>query len=58
MKRVVHALVLAVALHTSTLPLSAAEPLVGLWRLQQQEIDGKGGDAIPHFADLAGKEIN
>jgi hypothetical protein len=47
MKRVVHALVLAIALHTFAAPLSAAEPLVGLWRLQHQEIDSKGGDVDP-----------
>ena len=47
MKRVVHAIVLSIGLHTFASPLSAAEPLVGLWRLQRQEVDGKARDFEP-----------
>jgi hypothetical protein len=39
MKHVARALALSIGL-TAASPLSAAEPLVGLWRLQHQEING------------------
>ncbi len=47
MKRVVHAVVLSIGLQAFASPVSAAEPLVGLWRLQRQEIDGKQSDFEP-----------
>jgi len=47
MKPVVLALVLSIGLQTLASPLWAAEPLVGLWRLQQQEINGQKGDVEP-----------
>jgi hypothetical protein len=40
MKDVARAIVLSIGLTTAASPLSAAEPLVGLWRLQRQEING------------------
>ena len=40
MKHVARAIVLSVSLTTAASPLWAAEPLVGLWRLQSQEING------------------
>jgi hypothetical protein len=47
MKRVAHAVVLVFGLLAFASPLSAAEPLTGLWRLQRQEIDGKEGGFEP-----------
>jgi hypothetical protein len=47
MKRVVRAVVLSIGLQTLASPLWAAEPLVGLWRLQRQEINGKAGEFEP-----------
>lgn len=46
MKRAL-ALVLSVGLLTLASPSWAAEPLVGLWRLQQQEINGEKGSFEP-----------
>ncbi|MEQ1907367.1 MAG: hypothetical protein ABMA15_01000 [Vicinamibacterales bacterium] len=41
------ALVLSIVLQTLASPAWAAEPLVGLWRLQQQEIDGQKNSVDP-----------
>jgi hypothetical protein len=40
MKHVARAIVLSVGLSAVASPLWAAEPLVGLWRLQRQEVNG------------------
>jgi hypothetical protein len=40
MKHVARAIVLFVGLAATASPLWAAEPLVGLWRLQRQEVNG------------------
>jgi hypothetical protein len=47
MKQVARAIVLAIGLTTAAPPLSAAEPLVGLWRLQRQEINGTATEFEP-----------
>src|SRR5262245_59315799 len=47
MKRFTQAIVLSVGLCAAASPLLAAEPLVGLWRLQRQEIDGKATEFEP-----------
>jgi|SRR5689334_6954581 hypothetical protein len=47
MKRVAQAIVLSIGLITAASPLFAAEPLVGLWRLQRQEINGAPTDFEP-----------
>jgi hypothetical protein len=41
------ALVLSIGLQTLASPSWAAEPLVGLWRLQQQEINGQATSVEP-----------
>jgi hypothetical protein len=46
MKRTL-ALTAAIVLYVLTTSLSAAEPLIGLWRLQQQEVNGQKGDIEP-----------
>jgi len=40
MKHVARAIVLSIGLNAAVSPLMAAEPLIGLWRLQSQEING------------------
>ncbi|HEY7284285.1 MAG TPA: hypothetical protein VH497_02495 [Vicinamibacterales bacterium] len=40
MKRVARAIVLSIGVNAAASPLMAAEPLIGLWRLQSQEING------------------
>jgi len=40
MKHVARAIVLSIGLAAAAPPLWAAEPLVGLWRLQRQEVNG------------------
>jgi hypothetical protein len=47
MKRVARAIVLSIGLTTAASPLWAAEPLVGLWRLQRQEINGTAAEFEP-----------
>jgi hypothetical protein len=47
MKHVVRAIVLSIGLNTAASPLWAAEPLVGLWRLQRQEINGTATEFDP-----------
>ena len=47
MKHVALAIVLSLGLSTAASPLLAAEPLVGLWRLQRQEVDGAPTDFQP-----------
>lgn len=47
MKHVARAIVLSIALNTAAAPLWAAEPLVGLWRLQRQEINGTATEFEP-----------
>ena len=47
MKRVALAIVLSIGLTTAASPLWAAEPLVGLWRLQRQEINGTATEFEP-----------
>src|SRR5437773_1930314 len=47
MKHAARALVLAISLQILASPLWAAEPLVGLWRLQRQEVNGTAGDVEP-----------
>jgi hypothetical protein len=48
MKHVARAIVLSIALSTAASPLWAAvEPLVGLWRLQRQEINGTATEFEP-----------
>src|SRR5215218_6776290 len=46
MKRTL-ALVLTLCLSALASSLSAAEPLIGTWRLQRQELNGQAGDAEP-----------
>ncbi len=40
MKHIARAVVLSIGLTAAASPLWAAEPLVGLWRLQRQEVNG------------------
>jgi hypothetical protein len=47
MKHVARAIMLSIGLTTAALPLWAAEPLVGLWRLQRQEINGAATEFEP-----------
>src|SRR5579871_5707472 len=47
MRHAVRALALSLALQVLVSPLYAAEPLVGLWRLQRQEIDGQQTEFEP-----------
>lgn len=47
MKYVARAIVLSIGLSTGASPLWAAEPLVGLWRLQRQEINGTATEFDP-----------
>ena len=49
MKRtlVVGALTAIIALQASAVSLGAAEPLIGIWRLERQEINGQAGDIEP-----------
>jgi hypothetical protein len=47
MKHVARAIALAIAVNTTASPLWAAEPLVGLWRLQRQEINGTANEFDP-----------
>lgn len=41
------AFALCLALLTFVMPVAAADPLVGVWRLQKQEVDGQPGGAQP-----------
>ncbi len=47
MKHVARAIVLSIGLTMAASPLWAAEPLVGLWRLQRQEINGTAAEFDP-----------
>ena len=47
MKHVARAIVLSIGLSAGASPLWAAEPLVGLWRLQRQEINGTATEFDP-----------
>jgi hypothetical protein len=47
MKHIARAIVFSVGLTTAAAPLWAAEPLVGLWRLQRQEINGAAAEFEP-----------
>ena len=47
MKHVARAIVMSIGLCSAASPLWAAEPLVGLWRLQRQEIDGTATEFEP-----------
>ena len=47
MKHVARAIVLSIGLTMAASPLWAAEPLVGLWRLQRQEINGTAAEFEP-----------
>jgi hypothetical protein len=47
------ALALSIGLQSLAVPASAAEPLVGLWRLQAQEIDGQRSDAQPMVLQIS-----
>jgi hypothetical protein len=47
MKHVARSLVLCLVLTMAALPVWAAEPLVGLWRLQRQEINGTANEFDP-----------
>ena len=47
MKHIARAIVLSIGLTTAVSPLWAAEPLVGLWRLQRQEINGAATEFEP-----------
>lgn len=47
MKHVARAIVVSIGLTTAASPLWAAEPLVGLWRLQRQEINGTAAEFEP-----------
>src|SRR5215471_4399552 len=47
MKPIVRAVVLSIGLQALSPSLWAAEPLVGIWRLQRQEINGQAGDFQP-----------
>ena len=47
MKHIARAIVLFIGLNTAASPLLAAEPLVGLWRLQSQEINGTATEFEP-----------
>jgi len=47
MKQIACAIVLFVGLNAVASPLLAAEPLVGLWRLQRQEINGSATEFEP-----------
>jgi hypothetical protein len=47
MKQLVRAVVLSIGMQAFSSPLLAAEPLVGVWRLQRQEINGQAGDFEP-----------
>jgi hypothetical protein len=47
MKHVARAVVLSIGLNTAAAPLWAADPLVGLWRLQRQEINGTATEVDP-----------
>src|SRR5262245_36418147 len=50
MKRVALAIVLSIGLNAVVSPLMAAEPLIGLWRLQRQEVDGKVATEVAPLA--------
>jgi hypothetical protein len=41
------ALATAICLYALTVSLSAADPLIGTWRLQQQEVNGQKGEPDP-----------
>ena len=47
MKQIVRAVALSIGMQALSAPLWAAEPLVGVWRLQRQEINGQPGDFEP-----------
>ena len=47
MNHVARAIVLSIGLTMAASPLWAAEPLVGLWRLQRQEINGTAAEFEP-----------
>jgi len=47
MKLIALAIVFSIGLNSAASPLLAAEPLVGLWRLQRQEINGTAADVEP-----------